>query len=158
MRVLELWRYPVKSLQGERLDLADLDAAGIEGDRRWALFDLGTGLGLTARRVPDLLFAAVALRAAADVSGARCYEAPDDNLTDDGTGASGRWHPWEGADGGAFHDNPDARLSPARSPAGSGATPRCSRPSTARAAASWPSPRGCSRRAPVRTGDVLESV
>ena len=56
MRVLELWRYPVKSLQGERLAEAEIGALGIAGDRRWALFDRDTGLGLTARRVPELLF------------------------------------------------------------------------------------------------------
>lgn len=57
MRVLELWRYPVKSLQGERLAAADVGPLGLAGDRQWALFDVGTGFGLTARRVPDLLFA-----------------------------------------------------------------------------------------------------
>ena len=62
MRVVELWRYPVKSLQGERLDAADVGPQGLTGDRQWALFDRSTGLGLTARRVPDLLFAAGRLR------------------------------------------------------------------------------------------------
>ena len=57
MRVAELWRYPVKSLQGQRVDAADVGPEGLDGDRRWALFDTSTGLGLTARRVPDLLFA-----------------------------------------------------------------------------------------------------
>ena len=63
MRVLELWRYPVKSLQGERMDHADVGPEGIAGDRQWALFDLDTGFGLTARRVPELLFATGRLRA-----------------------------------------------------------------------------------------------
>src|SRR3712207_4329562 len=61
MRVLELWRYPVKSLQGERLTEVSIDALGIAGDRRWALFDRDTGLGLTARRVPELLFGSARL-------------------------------------------------------------------------------------------------
>ncbi len=56
MLVTELWRYPVKSLQGERMPSATLGAEGLEGDRRYAIFDAGTGLGLTARRVPELLF------------------------------------------------------------------------------------------------------
>ena len=34
----------------------------IAGDRRWALFDRDTGLGLTARRVPELLFSSARLR------------------------------------------------------------------------------------------------
>jgi MOSC domain-containing protein len=33
MRVTELWRYPVKSLRGERLERAPFTQAGIEGDR-----------------------------------------------------------------------------------------------------------------------------
>jgi uncharacterized protein YcbX len=57
MRVLELWRYPVKSLQGQRLDGVDIGPEGLTGDRQYAIFDLGTGYGLTARRVPELLFA-----------------------------------------------------------------------------------------------------
>jgi uncharacterized protein YcbX len=63
MRVKQLWRYPVKSLQGEPLEAAVLTADGVEGDRRYAIFDLATGLGLTARREPQLLFASAALTA-----------------------------------------------------------------------------------------------
>jgi uncharacterized protein len=139
MRVVELWRYPVKSLQGERLAAADLGSGGITGDRQWALFDVDSGFGLTARREPDLLFAAarlrpdggvevvlpdgtvtaddgvlsdwlgrsVALRSAAEVTGRRRYESPDDDLAEAPRG----WHDWEGAAGGAFHDNADGRLS-----------------------------------------------
>lgn len=61
MQVKELWRYPVKSLQGERLATAMLTADGLYGDRRYAIFDLDTDLGLTARRVPELLFASATL-------------------------------------------------------------------------------------------------
>src|SRR6478735_2575980 len=57
MRVAELWRYPVKSMQGESLDQVDLDNDGLLGDRRCALFDVETGHGLTARREPRLLLA-----------------------------------------------------------------------------------------------------
>ena len=45
MRVRELWRYPVKSLKGERLEEAAVTADGLHGDRRYAIFDLDTGLG-----------------------------------------------------------------------------------------------------------------
>jgi uncharacterized protein YcbX len=139
VRVVELWRFPVKSLQGEQLATAELGSGGIAGDRQWALFDVATGFGLTARREPDLLFAAarlrpdggvaivlpdgtvaaddatlsawlgrpVALRSAAEVTERRRYESPDDNLAE----APTRWHDWEGAAGGAFHDNADGRLS-----------------------------------------------
>jgi uncharacterized protein YcbX len=40
VRVVELWRYPVKSLQGERLDEVTVTADGLDGDRRYAIFDL----------------------------------------------------------------------------------------------------------------------
>lgn len=56
MRVAEIWRYPVKSLGGERLDHADVTALGIDADRAWGLYDTATGLVLTARREPALLF------------------------------------------------------------------------------------------------------
>jgi uncharacterized protein YcbX len=79
VRVLELWRYPVKSLQGERLDTADFGPEGIAGDRQWALFDLDTGYGLTARRVPELLFAAGRLRADGGVE----VVLPDGTVTSD---------------------------------------------------------------------------
>lgn len=37
--VRELWRYPVKSMAGERLDSCLITAQGLEGDRRWAFVD-----------------------------------------------------------------------------------------------------------------------
>ena len=37
--VAEVWRYPVKSMAGERLDSCQVAATGLEGDRRWALVD-----------------------------------------------------------------------------------------------------------------------
>jgi MOSC domain-containing protein len=37
--VAEIWRYPVKSMAGERLDSVALAETGVEGDRRWALVD-----------------------------------------------------------------------------------------------------------------------
>lgn len=56
MRVGQIWRFPVKSLGGERLDRAAVDGRGIEGDRAWGVHDPATGLVLTARREPALLF------------------------------------------------------------------------------------------------------
>lgn len=61
MRVVEIWRYPVKSLGGERLQAAHVDQFGIEGDRAWGIADLSTGLVLTARREPELLMASARL-------------------------------------------------------------------------------------------------
>lgn len=60
-RVVELWRYPVKSLQGERLAAVNVEADGLEGDRRWGIRDEATGRVLTGRREPRLLEAAARL-------------------------------------------------------------------------------------------------
>jgi uncharacterized protein len=139
MRVLELWRYPVKSLQGQRLAEAEIGALGIAGDRCWALFDRDSGLGLTARRVPELLFGSARLRADGGVE----VVLPDGTVTTDDAVLSdwlGRrlelraatqdgdvvptyetpadeevpdpteWLQWEGAPG-PFHDSPRIRLS-----------------------------------------------
>ena len=57
--VSECWRYPVKSLQGHRLDHVDISPAGIDGDRSWALIDEDTGALLSAKRVAALLQASV---------------------------------------------------------------------------------------------------
>ena len=57
-RIAEVWRYPVKSLGGERLLECNLDANGLEGDRRWALSDgelNRAGKALTARQHERLL-------------------------------------------------------------------------------------------------------
>ena len=37
--VAEIWRYPVKSMAGERLDSCSIALTGLEADRRWALVD-----------------------------------------------------------------------------------------------------------------------
>jgi len=55
MEFVGLWRYPVKSLQGEPIDGASVEADGVAGDRRWGLRDQRTGRILTARRRPELL-------------------------------------------------------------------------------------------------------
>jgi uncharacterized protein len=41
--VATLWRYPVKSMQGEELNAADITEAGLLGDRRFAVIDSATG-------------------------------------------------------------------------------------------------------------------
>ncbi len=56
MRVQEIWRYPVKSMGGERLTECDVDERGLEFDRAWGVYDPATGMVLTARREPSLLF------------------------------------------------------------------------------------------------------
>ncbi|MDQ3640314.1 MAG: MOSC domain-containing protein [Actinomycetota bacterium] len=61
MRLREIWRHPVKSLQGESLTAAGIEADGLEGDRVWAIRDRATMKVLTARRERRLLFAAARL-------------------------------------------------------------------------------------------------
>jgi uncharacterized protein len=56
-------RYPVKSLQGEDVSSAEIEPDGLRGDRRWGIRDEATGKILTARRAPQLLFAAATLAA-----------------------------------------------------------------------------------------------
>lgn len=136
MRVAEVWRYPVKSLQGERVARARLGEQGIDGDRRFALFDLATGYGLTARRLPELLFGS----AAALDDGTVRITLPDGSVAADDSDLSdwlGRavtlrstseavdrqyesaddfereqdgWHPFDGSSG-AFHDSPTTIVS-----------------------------------------------
>ncbi len=77
MKILQLWRYPVKSMQGELLESVDVAGAGIVGDRSWALRDVATGLTLTARRAPELLFARGLI-----VDGRAVVRLPDGTETD----------------------------------------------------------------------------
>ncbi len=60
--VVAVWRYPVKSLQGEQVSQIDVGFEGLRGDRRFAIFDRETGMGVTGRRCPELLFASARLR------------------------------------------------------------------------------------------------
>src|SRR6185437_9277042 len=41
--IAELWRYPVKSMRGERVDASDVTDAGFTGDRAYAVVDAATG-------------------------------------------------------------------------------------------------------------------
>jgi len=57
LAVEQIWRYPVKSMGGERLSSAAVRELGIDGDRRWGVVDVATGRVLTGRRQPELLMA-----------------------------------------------------------------------------------------------------
>lgn len=66
--VAQVWRFPVKSVLGERLDEVEVSAAGVVGDRGWAMVDASDGKVVSAknpRKWPRVL----ELRA-------RCLEAP----------------------------------------------------------------------------------
>lgn len=54
MRVAEIWRYPVKTMAGERLERATIGPLGIEGDRIVHVED-GDGRVLTSRSYPRFL-------------------------------------------------------------------------------------------------------
>jgi len=54
MRVAELWRYPVKSLRGERLETVEVDRDGVVGDRLVHVRQL-SGRVVTSRFRPRLL-------------------------------------------------------------------------------------------------------
>ena len=140
MRVVSLWRYPVKSMQGEELEAVTICDRGIVGDRQWALVDRATGLSLTARRVPELLFARARLVGDAEEPDVE-IELPDGSVTTDdaalsawlgrdvslhraATGVTGRyeiaadfedesgspWFEWDGPPD-TFHDSGQTRLS-----------------------------------------------
>ncbi|MDX6554446.1 MAG: uncharacterized protein QOD86_641 [Miltoncostaeaceae bacterium] len=48
--VAELWRYPVKSMRGERVPSAPAGEQGLAGDRHWAAIDAETGKVVSAKR------------------------------------------------------------------------------------------------------------
>jgi uncharacterized protein YcbX len=55
MHVSEIWRYPVKSLKGERLQETEITKVGIPGDRQIAVVRTINGRFLTSRSKPKLL-------------------------------------------------------------------------------------------------------
>ena len=54
-KIKEIWRYPVKSMSGERLDRCAVGALGIPGDRGWALRDEQTGEITNGKKIPLLM-------------------------------------------------------------------------------------------------------
>lgn len=132
LKVIELWRYPVKSMLGERLQSAEVGRNGIVGDRSWSLLDVESGANLTARREPKLLLASARL-AGSSVADGVVITLPDGTETADNARLSawigrpvelraaaagsrgtyetqldenetGEWFRWEGP-AGSFHDS-----------------------------------------------------
>jgi hypothetical protein len=54
-RITEIWRYPVKSMGGERIAEAMLGANGVPGDRAWAVRDEVRGGIRGAKKIPALM-------------------------------------------------------------------------------------------------------
>ncbi|RUU13364.1 MOSC domain-containing protein [Mesorhizobium sp. USDA-HM6] len=53
MKVVELYRYPVKSLRGHAVPSAEIETMGMAGDRRWLVADKD-GHFLTIRQIPAM--------------------------------------------------------------------------------------------------------
>jgi uncharacterized protein len=135
VHVVQLWRYAVKSAQGEPVRRSVVTGLGLEWDRQLAIVDVGTGRALTGRREPKLLMlsAAVldgralirspegqALTSDEDLSmwlgrGVRLARPPADRQPEyefpvDPEDESGLWDIWSGpAD--VWHDSTRARVS-----------------------------------------------
>ncbi|CAN5522558.1 MOSC domain-containing protein [soil metagenome] len=133
VNVTELWRYPVKSMGGERLTTASVGPTGIEHDRGWGVVDAATGNVLTARREPALLMATASVTdgelVMRTVDGLRLHSSADLSdwlarpVTLEAAGDTGGtyenpadaaretdWMSWHGP-GGAWHDSARTRVS-----------------------------------------------
>lgn len=94
LRIAQLWRYPVKSLLGERLQTLHVIGDGVDGDRMWGILDRSDGRILTARRAPQLLFASSRI---ADNGGLPVIALPDgQELKGPGPGTDAALSAWLG--------------------------------------------------------------
>jgi uncharacterized protein len=59
--VAQVWRYPVKSLQGEQVERLEIGPGGAKGDRTLAIVDPAAGKVLSAKRHAQLLMASARL-------------------------------------------------------------------------------------------------
>lgn len=82
MHVAALWRYPVKSVGGERVPALELEGDGVAGDREWGVRDRAAGVVLTAKECPPLLHASAAV-----VDGTTVVTLPDGTGGEAGTAA-----------------------------------------------------------------------
>ena len=92
--MVELWRYPVKSMGGERLhEPVPVDWTGFEGDRRLAVVDDATHKVLSAKTVPRLLEATATW---SGVDGVRIRSADGLDLTSADDGVDEELSAWLG--------------------------------------------------------------
>jgi uncharacterized protein YcbX len=68
MRVAQLWRYPVKSMQGSQVERVEVDERGVAGDRGWGVVDPAARKVLSAKRWGALLQASAAIDEAGEVT------------------------------------------------------------------------------------------
>ncbi len=64
--IKEIWRYPVKSLGGERVPAARIERQGVADDRCWALRDELSGEIVGGRKIPGLMMLTARYTGAAD--------------------------------------------------------------------------------------------
>ena len=64
--IVELWRYPVKSMQGERVEQVALDASGFDADRRFGVVT-PEGFVLSGKSEPRILGASASARSDGEV-------------------------------------------------------------------------------------------
>lgn len=135
MTVRQIWRYPVKSAQGESVRRAAVTGLGLEWDRRLAIVDVGSGRPLTGRREPKLLMLSAnasdgrvlirdrdghALASDADLSASLgrsvrlarppVDRAPEYDFPVDFEDESGPWDVWTGPTG-VWHDSARTQVS-----------------------------------------------
>jgi len=92
-RVLEVWRHPVKSLRGERLERAELGERGVPFDRAWGVVDPAMGKVLSAKREARLLEGVA--RVEGDVA---VLDLPDGTWRSDDPGVHAGLSAWLGRD------------------------------------------------------------
>lgn len=61
-RITSIWRYPVKSMQGEQVTEAEVGDLGVHADRTWAVRDVESDATTSAKRLPGLLWLTRATR------------------------------------------------------------------------------------------------
>ncbi len=120
MKVVEIRRYPIKSLLGERPATAEVDRRGLVGDRLWAVRDedgkLGSGKNTRRfRRMPGLF----RLRGhSSDDPRSASGDDPRGHSSDDPRSASGDGPRSHSSDGVPVVELPDGRRFAADDPAG----------------------------------------
>lgn len=63
-RVQQIWRHPVKSMAGEKLEACGVGSKGIPGDRGWAVRDETSGEITNGKRIPLLMQCSATYRTA----------------------------------------------------------------------------------------------
>ncbi len=100
MRVAELWRYPVKSLAGEQIDVAEIHADGVAGDRRILVYNQQTGRVITSRTHPKLLGLKATINQAGEVliNGRSWNDSESEQAIMTAAGLNARLARWDGVE------------------------------------------------------------